>query len=116
MSWCDHLEFNVAHTGHARLRDLCDDSHPEHARHRAAQARIRAALTRGAAPPPDAQSIEPKPELLARIALLSEAAQCPHRAPGAAACGCSHKARCSKYNEDVTLEECGACVAAGRNS
>lgn len=114
MSWLEDLEFNVARTGHGRFRELCADDHPDRELHRAAQAPMRAALERESVrTPAPARVAEPVRE---RIRLLSAGAQCPHRRPGAAACGCASKARCAKYNKDVALEECGACVAAGLDS
>jgi hypothetical protein len=111
MTLADALDVVVARTGHARFRELCDPSHPDH--NPAYEATVFALA---AAPWPPGGPPEPGSVVGRRLALVRE---CPDRGGVLPVslqpeCGCAELTECRRGRGRrpgrVTLDECLECV------
>ena len=112
----EQLESVIAATGHDRFRWLTSGANPDPVSREGYRRLVRDRAEALIAAPPSyplpPQPPEPPPaEPNAHLALLKLARACPHAGP--ASCGCNSVRRCARYNRDVAMSECLACVRDG---
>lgn len=105
MDWQQALELIVARAGHARYRDLCDESHPDHTIWRA---RMIERATGEPAPPAATIAAPPRPDLAEAVGLVRRMNGCPFRSTEG--CGCSGGKCALRGGAIVSHIDCFACV------